>query len=111
MWGRRRKRGARLSRQLALGLLEDAMARVQPLQEQEEQEQQEDEPEADPYPSPEHGPTPPSRTGLQATDVPVDNSAAPDPDGPADDPDPRPPPQRQLPARRTGGRTHRRSLG
>jgi hypothetical protein len=110
MWGRRRRRGARLSRQLALGLLEDAMARVQP-----SEDQQEDEPEPDPYPSPEHGPTPPARTGLQATDVPVDNSAAPDPGGPADDPDPRPPPQcqfpGQLPARRTGRRTHRRSLG
>ncbi len=29
MWGRRGKRGSKLSRQLALGLLEDAMGRVQ----------------------------------------------------------------------------------
>jgi len=29
MWGRRRKRSTRLSRQLALGMLEDAMGRVQ----------------------------------------------------------------------------------
>jgi hypothetical protein len=29
MWGRRRKRGTKLSRQLALGMLEDAMGRVQ----------------------------------------------------------------------------------
>jgi hypothetical protein len=29
MWGRRGKRGTKLSRQLALGLLEDAMGRVQ----------------------------------------------------------------------------------
>ena len=29
MWGRRGKRGTRLSRQLALALLEDAMGRVQ----------------------------------------------------------------------------------
>jgi hypothetical protein len=119
MWGRRKKRGSQLSRQLALGLLEDAMERVQPLheqaeheqaeheqeeQEQEEQEQQEDEPTA-PYPSPEYGPTPPgtpARTGLQAADVQVDNSAAP---GPPDDP------QRQHPARRTGERTRRRSFG
>ncbi len=108
MWGRRKKRGAQLSRQLALGLLEDAMGRVQPPEEQEE-----DEP-AVPYPSPECGPPPPgapARNGLQASDVPVDNSAAPDAAGPADDPDPRPPPQRQLPARRTGERTRRRSFG
>jgi hypothetical protein len=29
MWGRRRKRDTKLSRQLALGMLEDAMGRVQ----------------------------------------------------------------------------------
>jgi hypothetical protein len=29
MWGRRRNRGTKLSRQLALGMLEDAMGRVQ----------------------------------------------------------------------------------
>ena len=29
MWGKRAKRGTRLSRQLALGMLEDAMGRVQ----------------------------------------------------------------------------------
>jgi hypothetical protein len=29
MWGRRGKRGTKLSRQLALGLLEDAMGQVQ----------------------------------------------------------------------------------
>jgi hypothetical protein len=29
MWGRRGKRGTKLSRQLALGMLEDAMGRVQ----------------------------------------------------------------------------------
>jgi hypothetical protein len=34
MWRRRGKRGNRLSRQLALGLLEDAMGRVQDPQEQ-----------------------------------------------------------------------------
>jgi hypothetical protein len=111
MWGRRKKRGDRLSRQLALGLLEDAMGHVQPRQEQQEQERHEDEPEAVSYPSPESGPAPPARTGLQAADVPLDNSAPPDPAGPADDPDPRPPPQRQLPAPRTGGRTRRRSFG
>jgi hypothetical protein len=29
MWGKRRKRGTKLSRELALGMLEDAMGRVQ----------------------------------------------------------------------------------
>ena len=43
MWGRRRKRGTRLSRLLALGRLEEAMARA-------EQQQEEGEPEAVPYP-------------------------------------------------------------
>ena len=43
MWGRRRKRGTRLSRVLALGRLEDAMA-------QAEQQQDEGEPETAPYP-------------------------------------------------------------
>jgi hypothetical protein len=38
MWGRRGKRGTKLSRQLALGLLEDAMGQVQdPRQEPEQQ--------------------------------------------------------------------------
>jgi hypothetical protein len=38
MWGRRSKRGSKLSRQLALGMLEDAMGRVQnPDQEPEQQ--------------------------------------------------------------------------
>jgi hypothetical protein len=45
MWGRRRKRGTRLSRLLALGRLEEAMARA-------EQQQEEGEPEAVPYPRP-----------------------------------------------------------
>ena len=43
MWRRRRKRGARLPRQLALGRLEEAMARA-------EQQQEEGEPETVPYP-------------------------------------------------------------
>jgi hypothetical protein len=61
MWGRRRKRGTRLSRLLALGRLEEAMARA------EQQQEEEGEPEAVPYP-PASNPAP---------DVPVDNSAAP----------------------------------
>jgi len=72
MWGRRRKRGTRLSRLLALGRLEEAMARA-------EQQQQEGEPEAVPYP-PAGRPAPDvpaARPGPFAQDVPVDNSAAP----------------------------------
>jgi hypothetical protein len=34
MWGKRGKRGSKLSRQLALGLLEDAMGRAQDAQDQ-----------------------------------------------------------------------------
>ena len=37
MWGKRDKRGSKLSRQLALGLLEDAMGRVQDSPDPEEQ--------------------------------------------------------------------------
>jgi hypothetical protein len=40
VWGKRRKRRAQLSRQLALGLLEDAMGRVQ----QQERDDDEDDP-------------------------------------------------------------------
>jgi hypothetical protein len=100
MWGRRKKRCGQLPRQLALGLLEEAMGRVQP------QEQEADEPAVTRCPSAEYGPPPPgtpAHAGLRAADVPVDNSAAP---GPVD-----PEPQRHLPARRTGDRTHHRSLG
>ena len=43
MWGRRRKRGTRLSRLLALGRLEEAVARA-------EQQPEEGEPETVPYP-------------------------------------------------------------
>jgi hypothetical protein len=68
MWGRRRKRGARLPRQLALGRLEEAIARA---------EQREDgEPEAVPYNSPAPD-VPAARPALLAEDVPVDNSACP----------------------------------
>jgi hypothetical protein len=38
MWGRRGKRGSKLSRQLALGLLEDAMGRVQDPEHEPEQQ-------------------------------------------------------------------------
>ena len=46
MWARRRPRGTRLSRLLALGRLEEAMARA----EQQQEEEEEGEPEAAPYP-------------------------------------------------------------
>ena len=97
MWGKRKKRRARLSRQLALGLLEDAMGRVQ-----QPREQGGDEPAA-PYP----GASPPlagpaSQPGMRAGDVPVDNSAGPESPAADDDPDPVTPPQRQRPARGTG---------
>jgi hypothetical protein len=73
MWGRRRKRGTRLSRLLALGRLEDALA-------QAEQQQQQGEPEPVPYP-PASSPAPDvpaARPSLSTQDVPVDNSAGPE---------------------------------
>ena len=109
MWGKRRKRRTQLSRQLALGLLEDAVARV------EQQQEEEAEPEPVPYlgaPYLEAGPAASpgqagqaGQAGLRPADVPVDNSA-----GPADAQDSAPP-QRELPARRTPGRTRHGSFG
>ena len=101
MWGRRRKRGTRLSRLLALGRLEEAMARA-------EQQQEESEPEALPYP-PAGNPAPDapaSRPGPFAQDVPVDNSA-----GPAADQDAAPQYHPELPAQRTRDRTRHGSFG
>jgi hypothetical protein len=98
MWGRRRKRGARLPRQLALGQLEEAMARA-------EQEQDEGEPEALPYP-PASSPAPDvpdARPGLLAEDVPVDNS-----DRPAADPEQH---HQELPVQRTRDNTRHGSFG
>jgi hypothetical protein len=72
MWGRRRKRGTRLSRLLALGDLEDALAHAE--------QQQEGEPEPVPYP-PASTPAPDipaARPSLNTQDVPVDNSAGPE---------------------------------
>jgi hypothetical protein len=103
MWGKRKKRRAQLSRQLALGLLEDAMGRVQ------QQEWDDDEDDPPPYPgaapAPESGSAPPGQVGLQAADVPVDNCA-----GPAADDDP-PPLQQELPAQRTGENSHHGTFG
>ena len=105
MWGKRRKRHTRLSRQLALGLLEDAVAQV-------EQQQEEAEPEAVPYPGALYLEAPyleapaasPDQADLRPADVPVDNSAEPAAAGD-------PAPQRELPARRTGDRTRPGSFG
>jgi hypothetical protein len=59
MWGRRRRRCVRLPRQLALGLLEDAMGRVQ-----QPEEPGESEPAApDPGPVPAPAPAQDERTG------------------------------------------------
>jgi hypothetical protein len=105
MWGRRRKRGARLSRQLALGQLEDAMARA-------EQQQEEGEPETVPYP-PASSPAPDGPAGrpvLRAEDVPVDNSADAVAD-PGAGGDAAPQHHQELPAQRTGDSTRHDSFG
>ena len=103
MWGKRRKRCARLPRQLALGRLEDAMARV-------EQQQKADEPEPVPYPraSTPAPAAPAPRPGLLSADVPVDNSAGPESSPAGQDPAPR---QREVPAQRTGDSTRHGSFG
>ena len=103
MWGKRRKRCARLPRQLALGLLEDAMARA-------EQQQKADQPEPVPYPrasSPAPA-VPAARPGLLSADVPVDNSAGPESSPAGEDPAPR---QREVPAQRTRESTRHGSFG
>src|SRR5271169_6937522 len=103
MWGKRPKRCARLPRQLALGLLEDAMARA-------EQQQEAGEPEPVPYP-PASSPAPAvpaARPGLLPSDVPVDNSAGPESLPAGEDSAPR---QRELPAQRTGESTRHGSFG
>jgi hypothetical protein len=101
MWGRRRKRGTRLSRLLALGRLEEAMARAG-------QQQEEGEPEAVPYP-PDSNPAadlPAARTGLLAEDVPVDNSG-----GPAAEDAAAPRHHQELPVQRTRDGTRHGSFG
>ena len=102
MWGRRRKRGTRLSRLLALGRLEEAMARA------EQQQQEEGEPEAVPYP-PASNPAPDvpgARPGLRAEDVPVDNSAS-----PAAEEDAAPQHHQELPVPRPRDSTRHGSFG
>jgi hypothetical protein len=101
MWGRRRKRGTRLSRLLALGRLEDALARA-------EQQQQEGEPEPLPYP-PASSPAPDvpaARPSLSTQDVPVDNSAGPDAAQ-----DPAPQHHQGLPVQRSRDSTRHGSFG
>src|ERR1700721_462468 len=83
MWGRRRKRGSQPPRQLALALLDDAMARAGPAEEAGG---------PDAVASPRAPAVPAARTGLLARDVPVDNSAGPGPQAEHQD----------LPAQRTG---------
>ena len=94
MAGRGHKRGTRLDREVALGMLEDAMGRVE-----QPQEEEEGEPAAVPYPragrAAPAGPDP--RAGLPA-DAPVDNSAGPEP-LPEEESAPQ---QRELPAQRSG---------
>ena len=100
MWGRRKGRCTQLSRQLALGLLEDAMGQVQQPREPEPSEP------GVPYPGPGPAPAaPPVPAGLRAADVPVENSTGP---RPADTPAP---PQGELPAERTGESTHHGTFG
>lgn len=99
MWAKRRNRCARLPRQLALGLLEDAMARA---------EEQRDEQAPEPVPYANAPVVPPARNGLAAEDVPVDNSAGPAPVA-ADEGAPGT--QQARPAQRTGDSTRHRSFG
>ena len=104
MWGKRKKRRGQLPRQLALGLLEDAMGRVQ--QPQEPQEPEDSEPTTTTYSGPVPAPAaPPAHADLQAADVPVDNSAGPRPA------DPPAPPPGELPAQRTGESTRHGTFG
>jgi hypothetical protein len=101
MWGRSRKHGTRLSRQLALADLQDAMAQAE--------QEGEDTGDLDPVPyPPASAPVPDipaARPGLRAADVPVDNSSGPGPEegsGPS---------QRELPAQRTRHGTRHGSFG
>jgi hypothetical protein len=100
MWGKRKRQCGRLPRQLALGLLEDAMGRVQ----QQESESGEDEPAVPKYLG--AVPPPAAPPGLRAAGVPVDNSAGPEPA------DPETPALRDLPGSRTRtGNEHRSRHG
>ena len=117
MWGRHRKRSARLPKQLALGLLEDAMGRAEqagPEQAGPEQagpEQagpgQQDGPEQQKcYPDVAVPPraVPPARSCLEPADLPADTSAGPVAGDAV-------PGQRHGGAERTGKSTRHGSLG
>ena len=125
MWGRRKKRGAQLPKQLALGLLEDAMGRVSssgPAQQEDGQHSRrtasaphagsrghaaEARARRRPYPGaavPSQAALP-ARSGLEPTGVPVDTSA-----GPAAD-DAMSSAPRPRGAERTGKSTRHGSLG
>lgn len=107
MWGKRKKRGSRLERQLALGRLEDAMGQVQ-----QPQDEEEGEPSVAQYPGAVPAPAaPPERAGLRPEDVPVDNSAGQDPAAAAGDSVPQTPAQQELPVQRKGEDSRRGSFG
>jgi hypothetical protein len=103
MWGRRQKRKVRLSRRRTLGLLAEMMGRA-------EEQEADGKPEAAvPYPA--ENPTaavPPAREGLRTADVPLDNSAAPEPVAADENPAPQ---QQDLPAQRTGHSTRHGTFG
>jgi hypothetical protein len=110
MWGKRGKRKARLPRQLSLGLLEDAMGRAEQQQDEEPAPAEAAGPGGRATVTPYPGSVPPQvtlpeGTGMQAADVPVENSTAPPEGGPV------PPAQRQRRAERTGKSTRPGSLG
>ena len=108
MWGKRQKSYLRLSKRRALGLLAEMMARAEE-QEAGREPEADREPEAVPYPA--GNPTlavPLAREGLLATDVPVDNSAGPEPVATDENPSP----QRQhLPTQRTGDSARHGTFG
>jgi len=99
MRGKRKRGRGRLPRQLALGLLEDAMGRVQ----QQESESEEGEPAVPHYPG--AVPRPAAPPGLRTADVPVDNSTGPEPA------DPETPRLGDLPRSRTRDRTRHGTFG
>jgi len=99
MRGKRKRGCGRLPRQLALGLLEDAMGRVQ----QQGSESEEGEPAVPHYPG--AVPPPAAPPGLRTADVPVDNSTGPEPA------DPETPLLGDLPRSRTRDRSRHGTFG
>ena len=99
MRGKRKRGCGRLPRQLALGLLEDAMGRVQ----QQESESEEGEPAVPHYPG--AVPRPAAPPGLRTADAPVDNSTGPEPA------DPETPRLGDLPRSRTRDRSRHGTFG